>query len=140
MSSKEVSLLGWWYSMPKIFRYPFLIILVSIPFVVLVVFGDHFGLGDDRGWLVPYQVIAVGTIIAIQIWNARRSFNKCKTCGHERHMHDKIDLNRKGFSTLSTVVCDKFEDGYTDDIPVNYRNLYWNGQDPRDDPNNRGSV
>lgn len=128
MSSKEINLLSWFYAIPRQARYPLLVLLVSTPFIIGVVLFK-------MSWLIPYQVIAVATVIIIQIWNARRSFHKCKNCGHERHMHDKQDLIKKGFGTMANIICDNFDnrDGLGKFTNPNYDRKYWNGQDPRND-------
>ncbi len=122
-----VNLFGYyWNVIPKQARYPLLVLLVSIPFVVGVAFFE-------MSWLIPYQAIAVVTIIVIQIWNAKRSFNDCRNCGHERHMHDKPDLVKKGFMELAPVVCDNYEQHIGGgEQPKNYNKIYWNGLDPKD--------
>lgn len=122
MSSKEVNLLSWFYAIPKMARYPMLVLLVSVPFVVGIMFFD-------MGWLIPYQALAVATIIVIQVWNMKRSWHKCKNCGHERHMHDKEDLIKKGFGSMASIICDNFDnsDGLGKYTNPNYDRKYGNG-------------
>lgn len=106
---------------PKLARFPLLVLFVSIPFILGAIFFETGSL------LHPYHLLSIGTIIAVQIWYSRRSFNTCGTCGHERHMHDKRDLVTRGFETLTQIVCDDFRRGIRD--PRNYNRVYWNGED-----------
>ena len=103
---------------PKYFIYPALVMLVSTPFIVSsVVYGvsNHF-----------LHISAISGIILFQIYMSKRSFNTCGTCGHERHMHDKKELFRKGHTSLATVVCDNFKKGKW---TRNYQSKYWSGED-----------
>ena len=106
---------------PKLARYPLLVGIVSIPFI-LGAFVFNTG-----SLLHPFHLLSIGIVIAVQIYMARRGFNTCGTCGHERHMHDKRDLIMRGFETLTQVVCDNFRKGTRD--PRNYNRVYWNGKD-----------
>ena len=106
---------------PKLLRFPLLVGIVSIPFIVGAIF---FNTGST---LHPFHLLSIGSVIAVQIYFSKRSFNTCGTCGHERHMHDKRDLLSRGFETLSQIVCDNFRRGTRD--PRNYNRMYWNGRD-----------
>lgn len=106
---------------PKLARFPLLVLIVSIPFIIGALFFE------TGASLHPFHLLSIGTVIAIQILYSRRSFNTCGTCGHERHMHDKKDLVSRGFETLTQIVCDKFRKGTRD--PRNYNRVYWNGRD-----------
>lgn len=104
---------------PKVARFPLLVLFVSIPFIISSLVYDYA--------FHSFHLMSIASVIAFQIWHSRRGFNTCGTCGHERHMHDKRDLLKRGFETLTQVVCDKFRKGTRD--PRNYDRMYWNGQD-----------
>ena len=103
---------------PKYFIYPVLIICVSTPFVIV-----NFVYGINT---IPFHLFGIASVILFQIYMSRRSFNTCGTCGHERHMHDKKDLVRRGHNSLTRIVCDNFRKGRYE---RNYQNKYWNGVD-----------
>lgn len=103
---------------PKYFIYPILVVIVSVPFLVA-----SLGFGINTHGV---QLIAIAGVILFQVYRSRQSFNTCGTCGHERHMHDKKDLLRRGHRTLTTIVCDDFRKGKYE---RNYDHRYWNGED-----------
>ena len=103
---------------PKYFIYPLLVVIVSVPFMVA-----SLGFGMNTHGL---QLVAIAGVIGFQIYKSRQSFNTCGTCGHERHMHDKKDLVRRGYTSLTKIVCDSFRKGKYD---KNYIHKYWNGED-----------
>lgn len=106
---------------PKLARFPLLVLIVSIPFIVGALFFE------TGASLHPFHILSIAIVIGVQIWYSKRSFNTCGTCGHERHMHDKEDLIKKGFESLVTIVCDEYRRGTRD--PKNYDRRYWNGRD-----------
>jgi len=103
---------------PKYVIYPALVVIVSIPFMLLSLVFEN-----PQHQL---HLFAIAGVILFQILMSRRTFNTCGTCGHERHMHDKKDLVRKGHHTLTRVVCDNFRKGKS---ARNYERKYWNGED-----------
>ena len=104
--------------MPKYFIYPLLIVCVSVPFIIAnVVYEIN---------TLHFHLVGIACVIGFQIYNSRRSFNTCGTCGHERHMHDKKDLLRRGHPALTRIVCDDYKKGKWE---RNYQNKYWNGED-----------
>jgi len=104
--------------LPKYFIYPFLIMVVSTPFIIAnLVYQIN---------TLHFHLIGIAIVILFQVYMARRSSNTCGTCGHERHMHDKKDLIKKGFQSLTKVICDDFKKGKWQ---RNYERKYWNGED-----------
>jgi len=88
--------------------------IVSMPFIIAnLVFEMN---------TLMFHFLAIGSVIGFQIYNSRRSFNTCGTCGHERHMHDKKDLLKRGHSRLTRIVCDNYKKGKWE---RNYQNKYW---------------
>jgi len=92
--------------------------LISVPFMlssILYGVSNHF-----------LHLSAISSVIIFQIYMSKRSFNTCGTCGHERHMHNKRDLNKSGHTSLAKVVCDNFKKGKWE---RNYQSKYWSGED-----------
>jgi len=102
----------------KFIIYPIMVVVVSIPFMIanLVYEIETHGL----------QLVAIAGVIMIQVYFSKRSFNTCGTCGHERHQHDKRELVRRGYNSLTRIICDDFRKGKWE---RNYEPKYWNGEE-----------
>lgn len=110
---------------PKVYLYPLLVLIVSIPFIIANLVFEI----DTH----PFNLFAIAGVIIFQICMGRRNYNTCGTCGHERYMHDKRELLRKTYAFtkntltgLARVVCDNFRKGKCE---KNYEKKYWNGED-----------
>lgn len=102
----------------KFLVYPLLVVIVSIPFMIATLMYDI----NTHG----LQLVAIAGVILVQIYFSKRSFNTCGTCGHQRHMHDKRDLVKRGHTSLTKIVCDNYRKGKWE---KNYEPKYWNGED-----------
>lgn len=82
------------------FIFPLLIVIVCTPFMIgTMVFQMD---------VIQYQLIAIVIIIAIQLWTIKRDWNKCQNCGHDRHMHNKKDMTKRGYNDLVKKICNDF--------------------------------